>query len=110
MLNYRNIKKILPDYCFPFKLNIEKIDVGSSLSYTSVLMVMYQTHNLWEWRDKCFIMTLSCEETFKTHADDGSLLHKINPYRIMHCICIQTTDYIESVGFFVLLYYYLNFL
>ena len=94
---FRCIKKILPDYCFPYRLNVEKIDIGSSMSYTSVLMVMYPTHNLWEGRDKCFIMTLSCDDTYKTQEDDGTLLNKINPYRILHCICYQTMDYIESV-------------
>lgn len=94
-----SIRKILPDYCFPFRLNVEKIDVGSSMSYTSVLMVMYPSVNIFEGRDKCFITTLSCEETYKNHQDDGSFLHKINPNRVLHCICLKTTDYIETVIF-----------
>lgn len=96
-----SIRKILPDYCFPFRLNVEKIDVGSSMSYTSVLMVMYPSVNIFEGRDKCFITTLSCEDTYKNHQDDGSFLHKINPNRVLHCICLKTTDYIESVMFFL---------
>jgi len=45
-------------------------------------------------------MTLSCEDTYKPHEDDGSLLHKINPNRILHCICLQTMDYIVSIRVF----------
>ena len=57
---------------------------------------MYQTNYL-EYRDKSFIMTLSSDETYKMDVEVPELLNQTNPNKLLHCICVVTHDYIESV-------------
>lgn len=95
-LHVSPIKRILPDYCFPFGLHIDKIDVGNSQSYSSIFKIMLQT-NYAEYRDKCFIMTLSTDETYQDNCLLPNLMKYSNPNKLLHCICLITTDYIEAV-------------
>lgn len=94
----------MPDYCFPFRLAAENLPTSTEKEYKETInnlnMFMFP-RTVDNMSFKCFIMTLSCDDTYQAHEDDDSLLSKINPNRILHCICLRTLDFIESVGLFL---------